>query len=362
VQRPFCLGNEIKLDGAFAGATDNERIEAMSDDPSATGWLPRIPWHDAATGLLGRIGRLGRPLREMVRMFRQARTVQEPLLAPEPTVEAGAEFLERIHVEPAGRRRYRLYLPASLGDAPARGLVLMLHGCKQTPEDFALGTDMNRLAERDRLIVAYPAQARGEHPSRCWNWFRPADQLRGFGEPAILAGLARALVAEFDVPEGRVFVAGLSAGGAMAAVLGMAYPDVFAVVGVHSGVSHGSANDAVSALAAMRGEGAPDPLGIQVPLIVFHGDADTVVHPANAERLAAAGRGAGAPRVRRGKARGRRFSCWVDDGGEVPALELWMVRGAGHAWSGGNPEGSFADPAGPDASAEMVRFFLEHAR
>jgi poly(3-hydroxybutyrate) depolymerase len=167
----------------------------------------------------------------MVRMFRQARTVQEPLLAPEPTVEAGAEFLERIHVEPAGRRRYRLYLPASLGDAPARGLVLMLHGCKQTPEDFAVGTGMNRLAEAQRLIVAYPGQSRSDNPKACWNWFRPGDQARGAGEPAILAGLAQALMAEHGIPAGRVFVAGLSAGGAMAAVLANAYPEVFAAVG-----------------------------------------------------------------------------------------------------------------------------------
>jgi len=316
---------------------------------------------------LARVARLRRPLREVVRTLREAARpgVAEPLPAPEPPLAAGATFLAATHVEVAGARRYRLYLPASLAAGAPRGLVMMLHGCKQTPEDFAVGTGMNRLAEAHRLVVVYPQQSRVDNAKACWNWFHPGHQARGFGEPAILAGLARAVALEHGVPEGRIFVAGLSAGGAMAAVLAAAYPDVFAAVGVHSGVPHGSANDALSALAVMRGEAGPgaDPAGVPLPLIVFHGDADGVVHPANGDRLAAAGRETGAPRPRRGAAGGRGFSRWVDRGGDgAPALEYWVVEGAGHAWSGGNPEGSFADAAGPDASAEMVRFFLGNGR
>jgi poly(hydroxyalkanoate) depolymerase family esterase len=347
----------------------------MSDDLGAPAWRAfgslRGPGSAAVAGWLGRRGlaRLRRPLREVVRTLRQGRlnwrTAAEPLPAPEPAIESGAAFLEFTHTEAAGARRYRLYRPASLAGAAPRGLVMMLHGCGQTPEDFATGTGMNRLAETHRLIVVYPGQARADNAKGCWNWFRPGDQARGSGEPAILAGLARAVAAEHGVPADRVFVAGLSAGGSMAAVLGATYPDVFAAVGVHSGLPNGSANDAISALAAMRGDHGPGPGpdGVPVPLIVFHGDADSVVHPLNGERLAAAGRESGAPRARRGTAGGRGFSRWVDRGRDgAPALEYWVVEGGGHAWSGGDPVGSYADPAGPDASAEMVRFFLGNAR
>ena len=335
----------------------------MVDGQRAAGVLA-----SAADLLRSGLGRLRQLIREAGRLLRQARASLEPLPAhgPEPWVAAGALFLERVHEEEAGSRRYRLYHPASIGGAPPEGLLVMLHGCTQTPEDFAVGTGMNRLAEAHRLVVVYPGQTQAHNGKACWNWFRPGHQRRGGGEPAILAGLARSVADEYGIPSGRVFVAGLSAGGAMASVLGAAYPDVFAAVGVHSGVPHGSARSILSALAVMRGKSSPaDPAGLPVPLIVFHGDADTVVHPGNAERMAAAGRQTGAPRARRGVANGRAFSRWTDRGGAgAPALEYWVVEGAGHAWSGGNPEGSFSDAAGPDASAEMVRFFLDagHSR
>ena len=313
--------------------------------------------------------RMRRSLREVVRTLGEGRLAfrapaERPAPAAEPEIPEGAAFLEAVHAEAVGSRRYRLYRPASLGAGAPRGLVLMLHGCTQTPEDFARGTRMNRLAEAHRLIVAYPEQTRAHNMKACWNWFRPGDQERDAGEPAILAGLARAVAAEHGVPEGRVFVAGLSAGGAMAAVLGAAYPDVFAAVGVHSGVPTGTANDVLSALAVMRGETGPGagPQGLLVPLIVFHGDADTVVHPMNGERLAAAGIKSGAPRAARGTAGGREFRRWVEQSDAGAALECWLVAGAGHAWSGGDPSGSFADAEGPDASAEMVRFFLDTDR
>lgn len=303
------------------------------------------------------------PLDDMVRMLSgRAKPADTPATVPVPE---GAAFHARSFAVEAGERDYRLYVPASLDGAP-RGLILMLHGCTQDPEDFAVGTGMNDVAEREQLLIAYPEQPQAQNSQRCWNWFRPEDQRRGGGEPAILAGLAEALVAEFDVPPGRVFVAGLSAGGAMAAVLGEAYPDLFAAVGVHSGVACGSARDARSAMAAMRGLGASTgPSGVEGPrTIVFQGDADTTVHPSNAARLLvrAVGEGVsgaweartvGGRSVMRSVTRGSSA-----EGAEGREVELWMIEGAGHAWAGGNPAATHAEAEGPHASAEMVRFFL----
>jgi poly(hydroxyalkanoate) depolymerase family esterase len=235
----------------------------------------------------------------------------------------------------------------------------MLHGCTQDADDFACGIRMNDLAETHGLIVAYPEQCRGQNAHACWNWFRPGDQGRTGGEPEILATLARSLAEEFAVDRTRVFVAGLSAGGAMATILGATHPEVFRAVGVHSGLPHGAAHDVVSAFAAMRGEGAARSNGRPpVPTIVFHGTADLTVHPSNAERILDA---ASLDRVDRSDlvSGGRRCSRAVSTGADgAPVSELWLIEGAGHAWSGGAPQGSHTDPRGPDASAEMIRFFL----
>lgn len=262
----------------------------------------------------------------------------------------------------AGRRDYRLFVPAS---QPA-GLLLMLHGCLQTPEDFALGTHMNALAAAHGIVVAWPEQRGSDNPRNCWSWFDPEHQHRGAGEPAILAGLAKALRTEFDVPRERVYIAGLSAGGSMAAVVGEAYPELFAAVGVHSGLACGTAHDARSALAAMRGApAAARPLaasGRAPRVIVFQGTTDTVVHPMNADRVAARACALAGVRPSReahasaaGRGIGRSVARRADG---TPAVELWMIEGTGHAWSGGQKGGSFTEPAGPDASAEMLRFFL----
>jgi poly(hydroxyalkanoate) depolymerase family esterase len=285
-----------------------------------------------------------------------------------PPLPEGAQFLTRSFACAAGTRQYRLYVPASAVHG-LEGLVMMLHGCTQTPEDFATGTNMNAVAEANRLLVAYPAQTRANNAASCWNWFNPGDQRRDAGEPAIIAGLARELAAEFDIPRGRIFAAGLSAGGAMAAVLGETYPDVFAAIGVHSGLPAGAANDVISAFAAMRGDSAttsPKPSGGSgrgPRTIIFHGTADRTVHAGNAERLAAAAGArtpSGASRSERGTAGSGR--AWartrVEDPQGTVAVELWMIEGAGHAWAGGQAGGSYTDPSGPDASAEMVRFFL----
>jgi poly(hydroxyalkanoate) depolymerase family esterase len=313
-----------------------------------------------------------RPLGETVRALRRGRpSLELPRAAAvkPPPLPDGAQFLTRSFACAAGTRKYRLYVPASAVDG-LNGLVLMLHGCTQTPEDFAAGTNMNKVAEANRLLVAYPAQTRANNAASCWNWFNPADQRRDAGEPAILAGLARGLAAEFDIAQGQIFAAGLSAGGAMAAVLGATYADVFAAIGVHSGLPAGAANDVVSAFAAMRGDSAMTiapkhaaQSGSGPRTIIFHGTADRTVHAGNAERLAAAARArapSGESRSERGTAgSGRAWArTLLEDPQGAVAVELWMIEGAGHAWAGGHEGGSYTDPSGPDASAEMVRFFL----
>ena len=251
----------------------------------------------------------------------------------------------------------------------------MLHGCKQDPDDFATGSRMNEAAEVHGLMVAYPAQTSSANPSSCWNWFNPADQVRDSGEPSIIAGITRTIIARYDVPTSQVFVAGLSAGGAMAAVMAETYPDLYSAVGIHSGLPYGAATDVVSAFAAMRGETpafAPNlrrgtPEGSRIRTIVFHGSADQTVSPANARRIAdAAGRQVanGTLHTEAGSSDGGRTytRTIIRDGSGAAAAEFWMIDGAGHAWSGGHPDGSFTDPRGPHSSAEMVRFFIEPER
>lgn len=285
---------------------------------------------------------------------------------PDVAIPDGAAFLDRTVTAPAGARRYRLYVPSTAGDG-LQGLVVMLHGCSQNPEDFATGTGMNALAERHRVLVAYPAQTGGDNAMACWNWFRPGDQRRGSGEPAILAAMAEEIRAEYGLPRDRVFVAGLSAGGAMAAILGATYPDVFAGVGVHSGLPPGAASDMPSAFAAMRGQGTatsgtPSSAAPAPRLIVVHGTADATVHPANARQIIAGhadGSSGGFDRQSHAPAGVRPYTRLVARGADGRHdVECWMIDGAGHAWAGGRPGGSYTDPAGPDASAAMLRFFL----
>lgn len=284
----------------------------------------------------------------------------------------GAEFRDLTYACAAGARRYRLYVPASASEG-LQGLVVMLHGCTQDPEDFAVGTGMNAHAEEHRLLVAYPAQTGTDNPMCCWNWFRPDDQMRGAGEPAIIAGLTESLRDDFAIRRERVFIAGLSAGGAMAAIMAETYPDLYSAAGIHSGLAYGCANDVMSAFSAMQGQAAVQPPTGRTPpasgetprFIVFHGSADTTVHPANAERIIAGRRNASV-RVERfrqpasGESRGyMRTVATKADGATV--FETWIVDGAQHAWLGGNPNGSYSDPQGPNASAEMIRFFLAGA-
>lgn len=282
---------------------------------------------------------------------------------PSPDMPRGAEFARLVHEGPAGRRAYRLYVPAAEAKGP-RPLVVMLHGCTQNPEDFARGTRMNEVAEEANVLVAYPEQDRSANPNLCWNWFDPAHQDGGTGEPAIVAGIVEDIARRHAVDRRRIFAAGLSAGGAMAAILGSTRADLFAAVGIHSGLPHASARDVATALAVMRtGKAGANGAMPRVPAIILHGARDTTVHPANGERIA----GLDAPlhgsgeRIT-GTENGRDFTrTTLPGGGRTPPREHWRIEGLAHAWSGGDGAGSHADPAGPDASREMLRFFLEQA-
>lgn len=318
--------------------------------------------------------------REKWRQLRDAMAQPEQAQGTYEAARPGA-FTAGHFTHHAGAREYKLYLPSGY-HGQALPLVVMLHGCTQNPDDFAAGTDMNRLAEEQQFCVLYPAQPMTANRSKCWNWFKAEDQQREGGEPAILAGMTRQIIDTYELDASRVYVAGLSAGGAMATTLAMTYPDLYAAVGVHSGLPHGVAQSLPDALGAMQG--GTGPLGdggmsrasewsSEVPAIIFHGDHDTTVHPSNADRVAAqyaASRRAGeTPRpgsarvtVEQGKvASGHGYTRTThhDAKGE-PRLEQWRVTGAGHAWAGGSAKGSYTDPRGPDASGEMLRFFHQH--
>jgi poly(hydroxyalkanoate) depolymerase family esterase len=283
----------------------------------------------------------------------------------------------------AGTRSYKLYVPARITEAPPP-IVVMLHGCTQSADDFAAGTRMNRLADEHGLLVVYPEQPSGANASKCWNWFQAQDQMRDAGEPSLIAGIVRDVVRRHDADPRRVFVAGLSAGAAMAVILGETYPELFAGVGAHSGLPYGSAHDIPSALAAMKGgrsglqglkstphaAAVPRRKAIQaVPIIVFHGDRDHTVQQTNGAEIVQQAKEAHFIEAADGTLRtstqigkspgGRSYSRTVhaDATGET-RIEFWTLHGAGHAWSGGSARGSYTDAAGPDASAEMVRFFL----
>jgi poly(hydroxyalkanoate) depolymerase family esterase len=289
-------------------------------------------------------------------------------LSPPDIVPEGARFIESTYSSPAGSRAYRLFIPSRYREQPLP-LVVMLHGCTQSPEDFAAGTRMNFIAEEHNCFVAYPAQPSHANHAKCWNWFRTADQQRDRGEPSLIAGITREIMDDYLVDRKRVYVGGLSAGAAAAAIMGATYNDLYAAIGIHSGLPCGVATDLPSALVAMR-QGGSDPKAISgdrppVPTIVFHGDRDTTVHPNNGDQiLNQSVRTRHTQRkVHRGQIPGGHAytrTILSDPSGRA-ILEHWNVHGAGHAWSGGSPAGSYTDPRGPDATREMLRFFLEHS-
>lgn len=298
--------------------------------------------------------------------WRQPAPVSTPDIVPE-----GGKFIEATYTNRAGSRAYKIYIPSGY-QGQALPLLVMLHGGTQTPDDFAAGTRMNVIAEEQTCLVVYPAQPSHANPAKCWNWFRPDDQRRGHGEPSLIAGITRQVMHDYAVDPQRVYVGGLSAGAAAAAVIGATYPDLYAAIGVHSGLACGAANDLISAFAAMRqGNSAQScdiasvPIdGPTVPTIVFHGDRDTIVHPRNGDHVITRCKRTAdwQTKVHRGQVPGGHAytrTIHTDANGQA-TLEHWCIHGAGHAWSGGSPGGSYTDPCGPDAAREMLRFFLDH--
>jgi len=296
----------------------------------------------------------------------------------------------------AGRtRRALVHPPAGVEPHTAVPLVCMLHGCTQDAASFAAATLMNDAADRHGFVAVYPQQERGDNPQVCWNWFLPQHQARGGGEPASIAAIVRELVgtaSPWTIDPARVFVAGLSAGGAMAAIMAATHPDLFSAVAVHSGLAYRSATDVRAALAAMA-HGSEDPVAQgraaraamgdharAIPSIVVHGTADARVAAVNARQvlqqsmtanaLAAPERSdlgfdlARPASTSRGRDDGGHAftrSEWTDGRGVV-MHELIEVDGLGHAWSGGAPGGSYTDPRGPDATEAIWRFFTQATR
>jgi poly(hydroxyalkanoate) depolymerase family esterase len=336
-----------------ATASIQAALQAEPPRDAAPVDMPRAPGIVIDVG----VGEVGLPYSHRVELDRPGTAV--------PRAQGEGTFIPGRFADARTERDYKLYVPPQAGGR-SLPLVVMLHGCTQDPDDFATGTRMNDLARAQGCFVLYPAQSPRANPQRCWNWFKHSHQQRGRGEPALLAAMTRHVMARHEVDSDRVYVAGLSAGGAMAAVLGDAYPDLYAAVGVHSGLACGAARDLPSALAVMRTGGAATGSRSGPPTIVFQGDADTTVHPSNGDHViaACAGQPASAGEVeRRSTSGGRSYTRRVHRSpeGRVRA-ELWILHGSGHAWSGGSRQGSFTDPGGPDATGEMFRFFLQHPR
>jgi poly(hydroxyalkanoate) depolymerase family esterase len=350
-------------------------IDLASDEWTATE-AATFPNPTALHGIQrDQIARNPRPLRDVVDALNR---LKPGGLFPRPAgkrrpphIPVGAHFETRSIIVSAGTRSCKVYVPARALAEP-RSLLIMLHGCTQDPDDFAAGTRMNQLAEEHGFIVAYPAQPKSANPSSCWNWFNPRDQIRGTGEPAIIAALTANLIAEHNIDPCRVFAAGLSAGGGMAAILGATYQDLYSGIGVHSGLPYRAASDVVSALAVMRGQealgvprgknGGVASTGAVVPTIVFHGAADKIVHPSNGAKIINLDAGQWESyHASGGTGRGYKRMVTRDTSGRIVA-EHWLIEAGGHAWFGGSVDGSYTDPLGPDASREMVRFFLETCR
>ena len=289
---------------------------------------------------------------------------------------ASGEFLSRQIETADGPRNYKVYLPSSYDKSRPAPLIVVLHGCTQDPDDISRGTRFNAVAEEKGFVVAYPQQEQKHNGLKCWNWFDSAHQRRDKGEPALVAAITEKVMSDYSIDARRVFIAGVSAGGAMALITAYAYPELFAAAGIHSGIAYGSATSIANALTAMHSGGDPAALNDAVakemgsarhfPAIVFQGKADKSVNFVNADQIVSQLSALFVPPLTKfvesaGEAGGYHYTRLIR-GNEKQYVEEWLVDELGHAWSGGSKDGTYTDPNGPDATREMVRFFLEHPR
>ncbi|WP_216828375.1 extracellular catalytic domain type 1 short-chain-length polyhydroxyalkanoate depolymerase [Alkalihalobacterium elongatum] len=285
-----------------------------------------------------------------------------------------------------GGKTYKLYVPSAYNSSTPTSLMVMLHGCTQDANQFAAGTEMNVLAEEQGFIVLYPEQTSSANSSKCWNWFETAHQSRGSGEPAVIAGMVEQIINSYSIDLSKVYVAGLSAGGAMSVIMGATYPDIFSGIGVGAGLEYKAATNSLQAWTAMS-SGGPDPIqqgrlayqamGQQakvLPTIVFHGNSDFTVQSINSYQvitqwaktndLAYDGQentyfyNQATEEIQGQVPGGRSYtrSIYRDHLGNR-LMEKYIVDGMGHAWSGGSSMGSYTDPNGPRASELIWEFF-----
>jgi poly(hydroxyalkanoate) depolymerase family esterase len=347
-----------------------------------------MPWWMSQSSDIERPPPVARWAAAATRMLKRAWQGEEAMLltgAPPLLRPHHAAFTRQVFEFEGNHYGFNLYVPPQA--VPGHGpklrlpLLVMLHGCQQDAPDFARGTGMNELAAKTPCMVLYPEQLAKANQMRCWNWFDIAHQGPHAGEPAMLAALTRQIISHYPVDASRVYIAGLSAGGAMAAIVAAHHPRLFAAVGVHSGLPPGAAHDVMSAFKAMRHGGHPhapgDPAALTdvMPTIVFHGSADDTVHPDNSDRIvmaAAAALAASGVTLQRsvltqalpaatGELRQAMRTVYRTGNGRS-FVEYWSVEAGPHAWSGGSATGSFTDPHGPSASAAMLTFFQQHRR
>lgn len=350
-----------------------------------------IDWRElyAANRSVVERSRSGAPGASVLARERMANVM--PTRRTEVAAGGGGTWERFSHSGPGGSRPYFLYTPPGLDAAVATPLVVMLHGCTQTAADLARSTTMNEVADRHGFVVVYPQQSGRHNPQSCWNWFLPAHQGRGSGEPAVIAGIAGEVTASSSgqpIDHDRVFLAGMSAGGAMAAVLGSTYPELFAGMAVHSGLPFAAATSQEAAFGAMaRGAGSSGRASVigamgerarVIPTFVIHGTADPVVSPVNGDRLVEqwleanglATRDSFQDKLSRpttavpGQVHdGHAYTryCWRNRSGRI-ILEYLKVAGLGHAWSGGAQGVAWTDDRGPDASTAIWEFFAEAVR
>lgn len=303
--------------------------------------------------------------------------VPPPVAIEADTMKTG-QFVTREITTPTGPRRYKLFIPASYDGRSAMPLVVVLHGCTQDPDNVARGTRFNEVAEQSKVLVAYPEQPAAANGLKCWNWFDPAHQKRDQGEPALIITITRQVMSDMKVDSHRVYLAGLSAGAAMALTVAYTYPEIYAATGLHSGIAYGVATSTAEAIRRM-GVGAADPVDLgatvvkgigsnhPIPTIVFQGKSDKTVNAANADNIVAQLKTGFHPSLLVAHdeksdttAQGYHFTRRVF--GRPSLIEEWSVDELGHAWSGGSKDGTYTDERGPDATREIMRFLLEHKR